>query len=254
MTTSNARPNREIARQIIAACHRKQHACHSAHQLAGSTKYRPRLEEARRIIAQTKGSSHFAFKRGNDLHLFLEGPIGVSDKKGNCVRAAPVISTLKSYPNLQEIYVNINSIGGYLDEAYAIHEALLDHPANVTTIAGKMCYSAATIILMAGDRREASPDSKILLHSIESLPREDPISSRWTSDRYQAMATVLAEGDKRLVELYTNRIGGSRNFIEKELKNESYIPLVTCEWHGLIHGLVGGGSTFDSLDYQNQRA
>ena len=66
--------------------------------------------------------------------------------------------------NTKNIEVRINSLGGYVDHALAIHDALKDHPSHITTIVNSFCASAATIIAMAGDERKISKNALYLIH------------------------------------------------------------------------------------------
>lgn len=70
--------------------------------------------------------------------------------------------------DVDEIEVLITSLGGYVDDALQIHDALKSHPANVTTIVQGFCASAATVIACAGDRRIISPYALYLIHKCMS--------------------------------------------------------------------------------------
>ena len=74
------------------------------------------------------------------------------------------ISALK----VDEIEVLITSLGGYVDEALQIHDALKAHPAKITTIVQGFCASAATVIACAGDTRIISPNALYLIHKCMS--------------------------------------------------------------------------------------
>lgn len=70
--------------------------------------------------------------------------------------------------NVDEIEVLITSLGGYVDDALQIHDALKAHPAKVTTIVQGFCASAATVIACAGDTRIISPNALYLIHKCMS--------------------------------------------------------------------------------------
>lgn len=69
---------------------------------------------------------------------------------------------------VDEIEVLITSLGGVVDDAFQIHDALRAHPAKVTTIIQGFCASAATIIACAGDKRIISPNALYLIHKCSS--------------------------------------------------------------------------------------
>lgn len=70
---------------------------------------------------------------------------------------------------VDEIEVLITSLGGVVDDAFQIHDALKAHPAKVTTIIQGFCASAATIIACAGDKRIISPNALYLIHKCSSI-------------------------------------------------------------------------------------
>lgn len=66
--------------------------------------------------------------------------------------------------DVDEIEVLITSMGGYVDDAFQIHDALKEHKAKVTTLVQGFCASAATVIACAGDERIISPNALFLIH------------------------------------------------------------------------------------------
>ena len=66
--------------------------------------------------------------------------------------------------NAKHITVRINSLGGDVNHALAIHDMLAEHPADVTTQINGLCASAATIIAMAGTERKMSRNALFLIH------------------------------------------------------------------------------------------
>ena len=66
--------------------------------------------------------------------------------------------------NAKRITVRINSLGGDVNHALAIHDMLAEHPAAVTTQINGLCASAATIIAMAGTERKMSRNALFLIH------------------------------------------------------------------------------------------
>lgn len=108
----------------------------------------------------------------NKARIEIDGTIGGFDwddwKRKNT--GAGIREQLKEIDNLKvdEIEVLITSLGGYVDDALQIHDALKSHPAKVTTIVQGFCASAATVIACAGDRRIISPNALYLIHKCMS--------------------------------------------------------------------------------------
>lgn len=70
--------------------------------------------------------------------------------------------------NVKNIEVRITSLGGDVDQALQIHDALVQHPATVTTEITGFCASAATVIALAGDVRKISRNALYLIHKCSS--------------------------------------------------------------------------------------
>ena len=108
----------------------------------------------------------------NKARIEIDGTIGGFDwdtwKRKNT--GTDIRKQLKEIEGLDvdEIEVLITSLGGYVDDALQIHDALKSHPAKVTTIVQGFCASAATIIACAGDRRISSPNALYLIHKCMS--------------------------------------------------------------------------------------
>ena len=211
---------------------------------------RPRRAAAIRLIASMGAAAGRAEpphrRRGSTLHVDLLGPVGRHAPDGSSFTAAGVLSLLARHGTAREIAVEIDSPGGMVDDALRIANALRKHPATVETTAGRNCLSAATLILAAGDRRYAYRDARILLHSCEMDPGAE--ARRWTATKFRETADLTARMDARMTAVYL-AAGMRRAFVEAELRTESMLTLMTAELEGLLHGVAGGGSFLDQLNY-----
>lgn len=64
----------------------------------------------------------------------------------------------------QEITMLINSDGGCMYSMFAIHDMMLNTPNPIRTIGMGRVMSAAALLLAAGDEREITPTTSIMLH------------------------------------------------------------------------------------------
>ena len=106
----------------------------------------------------------------------------------------------------------------------------------------QQCDSAATLILMAGDfRQAASVETHLLLHCADIDPdaeyRNRP--PRWTAERHLSSARAIKKWDRKLVNMYAERATASANFFERELQTETRLPIAIARSWGVIHCLVG---------------
>ncbi|WP_164757541.1 ATP-dependent Clp protease proteolytic subunit [Mesorhizobium sp. M7D.F.Ca.US.004.01.2.1] len=192
------------------------------------------------MMAKLVAAAPVAIRRGDELRLDLEGPIGDRDPKtGKGIFAAPIEAALKAHSDAQFVEITIDSAGGALDEAMKIYRALRAARGFVTTTAGSQCSSAASLILMGGDLRMAYAKSQILLHGVEIKGPPESERQRWTAEKYTKLAQYIERSDKEIVDIYAKRGFFGREWFERELKNENPLRIETAQACGIIHCLAG---------------
>ena len=87
---------------------------------------------------------------------------------GNYYTSEEFRKDLAACEGLEEVTVNINSIGGDLFQGIAIHNALRALPCKVKTVVQGVAASAASIIFCAGDERLVYPGSVLMVHGVLS--------------------------------------------------------------------------------------
>ena len=115
------------------------------------------------------------------------------------VDIADYLDFLRELDNAQEgdlVKVHINCVGGVVDVALNIYDALINTAASVKIIMEGECASAASMILLAGDEWEVREHSYAMVHS-------------WTGGDYGKWNEVQAQHDftkryheKKFCELY----------------------------------------------------
>lgn len=99
------------------------------------------------------------------------------------------------------IEVRINSPGGSVFDAIAIYNALIKHPANVTTYVEALAASAASIIAMAGDKCIMMVGSQMMIH--------DALGAEMGNARdMREMAKFLDAQSDNLATIYAAKGGG----------------------------------------------
>jgi ATP-dependent protease ClpP protease subunit len=200
-----------------------------------SNRARARLAFARIDALTAKAPSPQIHRRiGCDLFLNIRGPIDAPEVSEQGVRLQDVERALSENRRADRIFVRITSRGGSVNAAEGIRNALRDHGGYVTTIADEVCASAATIVLMAGDFRIASPGSHILLHQASLDPR-----TRWTADKHRRIAQKLDHANAALTAAYARATGKPIEEFKKEIANERPMPLSRARALNLIHCMEG---------------
>lgn len=133
----------------------------------------------------------------------IEGEIGWYEWDGEkwvANTASAIRQELKRLMELEvdEIVVNIHSLGGFIDDGIAIHDALASHPAKVTTIVTGFTASAATVIAQAGDVRKISANAMYLVHEAWGV-------SIGTSEQMMETVEFLDTLNDKMADLYARR-------------------------------------------------
>jgi len=96
----------------------------------------------------------------------------------------------------ENLTVRINSPGGSVIDSVAIYNALVQHPANITTRVDSMAASAASIIAMAGDTVEMMVGSQLMIHDAMSAEmgnaRELRELAKWLDSQSDNIASIYA--------------------------------------------------------------
>ncbi len=156
---------------------------------------------------------------GETAELQLFGTIESEESwwEEDCVTYRKFIEELNSLGEKKTINVSIHSTGGDVFAANAIYTALSSNSATITgTILG-ICASAATIILMACDKRRIAKNGILMAHN--------PSISLWGS--YQAddlikLAEVTNTVKKSIVTAYMERLDKTEEEISQLMDEESW--------------------------------
>ncbi|TGZ14742.1 hypothetical protein DV517_62250 [Streptomyces sp. S816] len=118
-------------------------------------------------------------------------------------------------PNLR---VRVNSPGGSVFEGIAIANALRSHPANVTVQVDGIAASIASVIAMAGDRIEMSPNTMLMIHDASGL-------CMGNAQDMAEMGELLDLISDNIADAYAARAGGTRAEWRARMQAETwYLP------------------------------
>ena len=112
----------------------------------------------------------------------------------------------------KRITVRINSLGGDVNHALAIHDLLAEHPALVTTQINGLCASAATIVAMAGKERRMSKNALFLIHQCSAYVGR--ANQEQLAQELETQKTV----NGRMLDIYTAACNGKEAEISDLLK------------------------------------
>jgi len=134
---------------------------------------------------------------------------------GQDVKADDIVKQIQAYDS-NEIEVVINSVGGSVYEGMAIYGALKNDPRPVKTSALGLSASIASVIFMAGDKREIHTGSQIMIHNALA-----PMGG----NKYEMAEKIehLNRIDSDMTKIYQEGTGLSAEIIEPMLKKETFL-------------------------------
>ena len=128
----------------------------------------------------------------------IENVIDIEGVIGWEVTARDVKRQLADMGDVDEIQVNINSPGGYIDDGFGIYTALVNHPATIHTHVTGMAASMASVLARAGDTTTIEPTGMFMIHPPSSIVWGTAVDMRKGAD-------VLDKCETRLVKAYNRR-------------------------------------------------
>lgn len=151
--------------------------------------------------------------RRADIHLY--GNITSYPCETGEHSAATLVDTIKQL-DADEIHLHIDSLGGSVAEGWGMYNALLQHPAQVTTYADGFVASAALYPFLAGDARIANSVSAFYLHEAGTC------ASGYASDLRKAADQVefLTETG---INAFSDRTGQGKDVIAQLMKDETWL-------------------------------
>lgn len=121
--------------------------------------------------------------------------------------------------DVDTITLNVNSPGGYVNDALAMFDAIQCHPAKVTARI-VVAASAASFVAQAADRREITKNGKVFIHDAQGLGIGNASDLR-------SLAGILDEESENIASIYAERVGGT-----------------VAEWRDRMRANDGIGSTY----------
>ena len=102
-------------------------------------------------------------------HIYVYGEIANWQDKDSSeygvVSLSSVVNAVNSQKDAEEFIVHIHSVGGDVYEGLAIYDFLNSLDKKVTTVNEGLTASIATVIYLAGDERQATPNSQLFIHN-----------------------------------------------------------------------------------------
>lgn len=169
----------------------------------------------------------------DEASISLTGIVGDEwpyDEYAKPLTLARVDAALRSIGD-KRVTVYINSPGGSMFEGISIMNRLNQHKAGVTIKVLGLAGSAASVIAMAGDRREIGKTAFLFLHNCWSLQAGN-------RHEFRQLADTLEEFDYAMRDLYAEASGQDAVVAEGWMNADSYFSGKSAVDLGLMTGLL----------------
>ncbi len=133
-----------------------------------------------------------------------------------------------------EITICINSPGGEVDSGLAVYDVIRSLACPVRTICTGTAASMASIIFLAGDKREMLPHTKLMIHD----PLISGISGSVKALEFEKKAKDLLSTRKTLAGIIAERSGKSIEDVYEKTIEDCYLNVEEAIEFGLATGLA----------------
>lgn len=159
--------------------------------------------------------------------IYIYDQIGEDYWTGGGVTAKNFVSDLAQVtaPN---IHLRINSPGGSVFDAQAIHTALVRHPANVTTFIDGLAASAASYIALAGDHVVMAANALYMIHNPMGVVAGD-------AGEMRKMADVLDKVRDTIGGIYADKTGMSMQQVTDAMNAETWYTAAEAQAAGFVN-------------------
>lgn len=171
---------------------------------------------------------------GDAADLYIYGPIVSSASWwDDSIDAVQFSEDLKALGD-KDVTVHINSPGGDVFAAHAIHNQLIAYAGNVDIVIDGIAASAATIIAMAGARITMPTNSMMMIHN-PAMGLDD----HYTADDLDKYANALRAVRQSIIAAYMKRVSVDQAQIEQMMDAETWLTAQECVDMGLADAIDG---------------
>ena len=149
---------------------------------------------------------------------------------------------------LESVEVEINSPGGSVFEGQRIYNALRGISARgveVTTTVSGLAASMGSVILMAGDKRQITAGSRIMIHEASTIAMGDARAMRKTADLLDGISSEIAG-------IYADRTGGDEKAIRNLMFAETWMTADEAKANGFVGTVLKDGKAKAEFDSEGK--
>lgn len=149
---------------------------------------------------------------------------------------------------LESVEVEINSPGGSVMEGQRIYNALRGMSARgvvITTTVNGLAASMGSVIMLAGDTRQMTRGSRIMIHEASMVTWGDSRTMRKNADVLESISSEIAT-------LYSDRTGGDKDEIRQLMYAETWMDADKAKSLGFATVIIKDGKAEAEFDTESK--
>ena len=171
-------------------------------------------------------------KDNKEASIYIYGDIVSWEWLESDVSSYTLAKEIEGLPeDIEKINVFINSYGGEVAEGLAIYNQLRRHKAKVKTYCDGFACSIASVVFMAGDEREMSNASVLMIHNAWLLAVGNSKDLRKEADDLEVI-------NQASVEAYKNHVNITEEKLKEMLDAETWISAADALEMGFATSVV----------------
>jgi ATP-dependent protease ClpP protease subunit len=135
----------------------------------------------------------------------------------------PELNALK----VSQVDLHINSYGGNVFDGIAIHNALVRHPANVTSYIDGIAASIASIVALAGNEIVMPSNAMLMIHNPSGVTMGDERAHRQAAE-------ALASIKESMLNVYEEHSAKSRKDLAAAMDAETWLTAQDAMAYGFV--------------------
>ncbi len=153
------------------------------------------------------------------------------------------LDATKDFDRAKPLHIVLNSPGGEIAEGLAIYSEIRNWGGETTVTVVGMALSAASIVLLAADKRNIQLGSVVMIHNpwtIANGERKD----------FEKEAEVLGKFEDCLASIYALRLGIDREEARAWMDAETWFTAETAKEVGLVDEIIDGPEVVAVMPYR----
>lgn len=132
------------------------------------------------------------------------------------------------------IVIRINSPGGDVWDAVAIHNAIRSHRSKPVTRIESLAASAASFIAVAGHEKQAYKNTMVMIH--------EPMTGIYGNQyELREVADILEQVSSNMIEMYADNTNVGKRELKEMLKSEAWMTAKQAKEKGFIDTIIEAG-------------